>query len=240
MQLLVHIRLDRPLVLPINYNHILQSVIYRAISIVPDFGNFVHDCGYNRGGRQYKMFQFGQLNGSYQIKARKIIFDSQVSFEVRSPEPLLIRLMADSFHYYGITFGKTLYRDVELELFDYTVEESELVIRMKSPVTVYATDPVTGKTYYYDPDEAEFYGRLNDNFYRKYQAYYGIAPYKPLDISKNEGVKIRKIVTRYQNSYVTAWFVQLNLAGERRYLDFLYQTGLGAKNSQGFGMFEIV
>ena len=78
------------------------------------------------------------------------------------------------------------------------------------------------------------------NFYRKYQAYYGIAPYKPLDISKNEGVKTRKIVIRYQNSYVTAWFVQLNLAGERRYLDFLYQTGLGAKNSQGFGMFEIV
>ncbi|HAT88286.1 MAG TPA: CRISPR-associated endoribonuclease Cas6 [Roseburia sp.] len=240
MQLLVHIRLDQPLILPINYNHILQSVIYRAISIIPDFGDFVHDCGYNREGRQYKMFQFGQLKGSYRIENRVIIFDSHVSFEVRSPEPLLIRLIADSFNYYGITFGKTQYHDVELELFDYTVEESDLVVRMKSPVTIYSTDPSTGKTYFYNPDESEFYDRINENFYRKYQAYYGIAPYKPLDILKNEGIKTRKIVTKYQSSYVTAWFVQLNLTGERKYLDFLYQTGLGAKNSQGFGMFEIV
>ena len=240
MQLLVHIRLDQPLILPINYNHILQSVIYRAISIIPDFGDFVHDCGYNREGRQYKMFQFGQLKGSYRIENRMIIFDSHVSFEVRSPEPLLIRLIEDSFNYYGITFGKTQYHDVELELFDYTVEEADLVVRMKSPVTIYSTDPSTGKTYFYNPDESEFYDRINENFYRKYQAYYGIAPYKPLDISKNEGIKTRKIVTKYQSSYVTAWFVQLNLTGERKYLDFLYQTGLGAKNSQGFGMFEIV
>lgn len=33
MQLIVHIGLDRPLVLPLNYNHILQSIIYRQLGI---------------------------------------------------------------------------------------------------------------------------------------------------------------------------------------------------------------
>ena len=40
MQLIVHIGLDRPLVLPLNYNHILQSIIYRAIGNMPDYANF--------------------------------------------------------------------------------------------------------------------------------------------------------------------------------------------------------
>ena len=32
---------------------------------------------------------------------------------------------------------------------------------------------------------------------------------------------------------------EYELIGEPKYLDFLYQTGLGSKNAQGFGMFEV-
>ena len=39
---------------------------------------------------------------------------------------------------------------------------------------------------------------------------------------------------------LTAYSGTYELFGERKYLDFLYQTGLGSKNSQGFGMFEIM
>lgn len=40
MQLYVHIELDEPLVLPINYNHIIQAVIYRTLSVMPDYTDF--------------------------------------------------------------------------------------------------------------------------------------------------------------------------------------------------------
>ena len=96
MQLVVHIRLKEPLSLPINYNHILQAVIYRALSIMPDYSQFLHAGGFTRGQRKYKIFQFSQLDGEYRIREKKITFYSYVSFEVRSPEPLLIRLLADS------------------------------------------------------------------------------------------------------------------------------------------------
>lgn len=240
MQLVIHIGLEHPLTLPLNYNHILQSIIYTAVGSMPDYGDFLHNEGYRIDKRQYRMFQFSQLSGDYYIQDRKIIFRSYVEFEVRSSEPLLIRLLGEYFWNHGVRFGETICRDIQMELYDYTVEETKLRIRMKSPMTVYSTDHENGRIYYYNPEEEEFYQRLNENFFRKYQAYYGVEPISMLEIQK-EGDKIpKKFVTRYQGSYITAWYGTYELSGKRKYLDFLYQTGLGSKNSQGFGMFEIL
>ena len=49
-----------------------------------------------------------------------------------------------------------------------------------------------------------------------------------------------KYVTKYKGFYINAWFGMYVLTGKRQYLDFLYQTGIGSKNAQGFGMFEII
>ena len=49
-----------------------------------------------------------------------------------------------------------------------------------------------------------------------------------------------KCVTKYKGFYITGWCGEYVLKGERKYLDFLYQTGIGSKNAQGFGMFDIV
>lgn len=185
MQLEVAINLQEPLVLPLNYNHIIQSIIYRALSAMPDYSEFLHEYGYGNGSRQYKMFQFSQLNGDYYVeqKHRKIVFRSYVTFEVRSPEPLLINLLAMSFQHQGITFGTMNCRDIHLELYDYTVEETELLIRMKTPLTVYSTDYDTKRTYFYSPEEPEFYQKIVDNFRRKYEAFYGVRSFQPITLT---------------------------------------------------------
>lgn len=240
MQLIVHVDLKEPLSLPINYNHILQAVIYRSLSILPDYSEFLHSGGFTRGQRKYKLFQFSQLAGEYQIRDKRIIFLSGISFEVRSPEPLLIRLLGDCLWMNGITFGDKTYRDIHMELYDYTIEEEELLIGMKSPMTVYSTDLETNRKHYFTPEEPEFYELVNANFYRKYQAYYGVNPCSSIKLELSTEQPVRKMVTRYKNSYITAWYGTYHLSGERKYLDFLYQTGLGSKNSQGFGMFELL
>jgi len=103
MQLSVNIRLEEPLSLPLNYNHIIQSVIYRSLSVMPDYASFLHEQGYTNRKRQYKMFHFGQLTGDYVVRGKKIIFQSYVMLEVRSPEPLLINILADNIWKNGIT-----------------------------------------------------------------------------------------------------------------------------------------
>ena len=240
MQLIVHIGLEQPLSLPLNYNHIVQSIIYRAIGTMPDYADFLHNEGYSLEKRQYKMFQFSQLSGDYYIQNKQIIFKSYIVFEIRSPEPLLIRLLGESFWNNGIYFGKTLCTDIQIELYDYTIEVEELYIQMKTPITVYSTDYEMGKTYYYNPDEEEFYRQINDNFYRKYEAYYGVDPISTLKIQKLDKDLPKKFVTKYQGSYITGWYGKYLISGKRKYLDFLYQAGVGSKNSQGFGMFEII
>ena len=186
------------------------------------------------------MFQFSQLTGDYVIRDKWIIFQSYVEFEIRSVEPMFLRILGESFWNNGITFGDKVYRNLQMDLYDYTVEETELMIRMKSPVTVYSTDKESGKTYYYNPLEETFYDKINETFYRKYEAYYGIPPASPIILSNGKSSCPKRLVTRYQGSYITAWYGIYRLCSERKYLDFLYQTGLGSKNSQGFGMFEIL
>ena len=157
MQLLVYIRLAEPLTLPINYNHILQSIIYKALSYSADVSEFVHNTGFSYGERQYKMFQFSQLKGQYNINQKKITFSEYMTFEIRSPENRLIQLLYASFLEHGIVFGEKHYKDVGLELRDYTVERCELQIKMKTPITVYSTDAESKSVYFYAPDEEFFY-----------------------------------------------------------------------------------
>lgn len=240
MQLIVKADLDEPLTLPVNYNHILQAVIYHGIGIMPEYSDFLHGYGFARGQRAYKMFQFSQLSGEYRVKDKQITFLSRVSFEVRSPEPFFIQLLYESILANGITFGSHVYTDVHPELFDYTVESDRLCICMKSPVTVYETNPGTGFAQYFRPDEQQFYAAVYDNFYRKYQAYYGVEPKSSIEMEPFDEGEFKKMVTSYKGTYITAWYGTFLLTGRRKYLDFLYQAGLGGKNSQGFGMFQIM
>ena len=91
MQLVVHIKLEEPLSLPINYNHILQAVIYRALSIMPDYSQFLHAGGFTRGQRKYKIFQFSQLDGEYRIREK----NNHVSF--LNLEYILLHNLRSSF-----------------------------------------------------------------------------------------------------------------------------------------------
>lgn len=240
MQLYVHIELDEPLVLPINYNHIIQAVIYRTLSVMPDYTDFLHNRGYSSGHRQYKMFQFSQLKGKYRIKEKSIIFYSFIELEIRSPEPLLIQLLDGGFRYCGITFGQKSYKNIRTKINDFTVEKDELIVKTVTPIVVYSTDFTTKYTVYYSPEDIEFYEEIQNNAYRKYQAYYGVEPDSYVEIKEASDMTAKKLVTKYQGSYIEAWYGNFILFGKRKYLDFLYQTGLGSKNSQGFGMFNII
>ena len=240
MQLLLFIKLEQPVTVPINYHHILQSIVYKDLSHSSEMSEFIHDMGYTFGERQYKMFQFSHLQGKYHICQKQITFDEYITLEIRSPENRVIQLLAWWFHEKGIWFGDIHCQDVEVELRDYTIEESEIMIRMKTPITVYSTDEESRSVYYYAPDDEMFYEKVNDNFVRKYSAYYGVMPTSSIHLQPVLITEKDKFVTRYKQSYITGWYGTYRITGKRKYLDFLYQVGLGGKNSQGFGMFQLL
>jgi len=240
MQLFIKHRLDKPLILPINYHHILQGIIYHALEQQSEYSKFVHDNGYVNEKRKYKLFTYGLLRGRYIIKNKQIIFTEEVSFEIRCIEPGMLRLIKSYIMQNGVSYGDQHYSDVDVCIFDREITSENISIRMVSPICVYSTMSGTKATKYYNPTEEEFCKYVNDNFKRKYEAYTGIAVDSDIRLEVKKVSSKDKYVTRYKNYYITAWRGQYILSGKRQYLDFLYQTGLGSKNSQGFGMFEVV
>lgn len=240
MQLIIEHELTEELILPINYQRILQSIIYHGIELFPAYSEYIHEAGYGYGDRKYRMFTFGLLKGKYRIENGKIIFMDSVSFEVRSPEILLLKLLKESLRMKGIRYGKQWYGNVKTTLKDETVEQEEIYIQMKTPIVVYETDHESRKTYFFQPDEEGFYYGIQDNFVRKYHAYTGIEIMGDIEIYPAKITAKDKCVTKYKEFYINGWLGEYILRGERKYLDFLYQSGIGSKNAQGFGMFDIV
>lgn len=238
MQLIIRHKTNGNLILPINYQHILQSIIYDKLREGAEKESTLHDYGYANGKRVYKLFQFSQIKGKYRIEGKKIRFLEDVEFEVRSIDEKLIKKLQTEFELRGISYGEQHYKDVKTEIKNNRIDTDSILIRMKAPITVHATDKLTKRTFFFNPEEERFRSLINDNFRRKYVAYQGEEPEGTVDIIPVKFSKRDKFVTNYKRFYITGWYGIYQLSGKKEYLDFLYQVGIGDRNSQGFGMFE--
>lgn len=240
MQLIIRHAIPEQLELPLSYHHIIQAIIYKNLDNSFGYNYFLHDNGFLNGDRMFKMFTFGPLQGKYKIKDKRIVFFEEVVLEIRSPDSFMIRILAENLLKKGISYYEQHFSEVEVYISDETIEETEILVEMQSPICVYSTDMESKKTYFYAPEEMEFARAVSDNFNRKYTAYYGIEPMSDIELEPVRVTSKDKYVTKYKSFYISGWLGVYALRGERKYLDFLYQTGLGSKNAQGFGMFELL
>ncbi len=238
MQIYIEHDAEDGLLLPMSYNYILQSIIYHALEKGGADISSLHDKGWQYEKRQYRLFQFSGISGHYQRKEDRILFDQKVAWEIRAADSRIIQAIAGSLAENGVNYFGKKYVNVGVSVSDKSVETEELEIRMKTPICVYETDVFTGKTLFFRPDQENFYRQVNDNFKRKYKAFTGIDPGDGIKILPQNVSLSDKVITKYKGFYLSGWKGTYFLTGQRKYLDFLYQTGLGSKNSQGFGMFE--
>ena len=240
MQLVVEHDLQTELVLPINYQHIMQGIIYNSLHSIAGYGDFLHNNGYEFGERQYRLFTFSRLYGRYRIEKEHIIFKDHVSFEVRSTDNILLRILQENILQNGIQYRNQKYYGVTAVIKDETIEEEEIRIRMLTPIVAYETDALTKKTNFFIPDQEEFYYSVQDNFIRKYSAYADCEVREEIEFFPLKVTDKDKCVTKYKGIYMTGWLGEYLLKGKRKYLDFLFQVGIGSKNAQGFGMFQVI
>ena len=84
------------LTLPINYNTMLQGLVYSLLSSNEELSAAVHDQGIMVNNRKYKLFCFTRLKGKSQMdENRQITYTSDVSFEVRSAADVIIDTIAE-------------------------------------------------------------------------------------------------------------------------------------------------
>lgn len=238
--LTVALNFSGPLMLPLAYNHILQSAVYSLLPAEDNFAHRMHDTGFIHGLRSYKLFCFGGLSGRHTVVGHRITFYNEVQFKLRAVEYDFLEAAAHTLAKRGQMRLLNTTANVEsITLVLSHIQSDTVHIRMISPVTVHRTDE-SRKTIYYAPFESEFAPLVDLNFRRKWEAWCGLAPkagvaLRPLAVTAHD-----KCVTTFKKIYITAYFGEYELHGEPDSLKFLYAAGLGDRNSQGFGMFEVL
>lgn len=238
MQLKIKIYLQEPLSLPVAYKHILQSIFFSLMG--DDNGQTdLHDGGYVYQGRKYKMFTFGPIKGDYRYAKGIITFENEIEIEFRSWDPNIIYRMANAIDTRGICFGDRVLFDIEYEILDYHITQDCITVVQDSPICVYKTDEKK-HTYFFRPWDEEFEAAIQQNFKRKYNAAMVQEANGDVNLRVINADEKDKQVTKYKNFIIQAYGGTYQLTGNPEYLDFLYQTGIGAKNAQGFGMFQVI
>lgn len=232
--------LKNELDLPINYQHILQSALYALVKNADLGDKNYHDEGAYYEKRAFRLFVFGRLQGKCRVENGRIYFREKISLEVRSVFPEMLEKMCDGLEENGLYIGRRYLKPSRLFLSDVSVKKEKICIEMDSSVVAYRTME-DKKTVFFSPWQEEFYSLIIDNFKHKYEAYCGkvVRDEELPKITLVEAGEKDKVVTRYKNFYITGWKGRYMLRGKAEYLDFLYQTGIGSKNSQGFGLFHI-
>lgn len=268
MRLEISLQPLKPLDLPIHYNAHLRGFVYDYFE--PTVAAELHEHGYSIRGRNYKLFTFSRIRGKYHIynseekKQKRIVFKNRFSVQFSSVDAEDINLenksknpKADAL----LGFAKQLLdsrepvtiNDTKCDVISVnimrtpTIDISQPVrIHMLSPITVHSTYSFTdGKkaTHFYHPFEELWAQKLKNNLLNKAEALgwqrdrLDIKPdfIKPLNVTPNRQTTIIDM-----GITVKAWYGDYEISLPESLFWLAYKAGLGARNSAGFGMFEVI
>ncbi len=237
---------DGKLTLPIHYNHIVQSMIYSSLDEA--LAEWLHEQGFVYKKRRFKLFTFSKLFGKkvkFDPKNGSITFFGPINLNIASVEvELLESLAVHLIRSKGAKLGGKfcIFSAVEVE---FPVEyKRPMLVKTLSPITVYRTVEMNGrkKTYYFAPKEPEFNELILDNLRRKAIAFYGEdTPLPSLEGAYVIPVRIfKRVITQFKGTVIIGWHGLFEMDLPKEFFSLAYDSGLGSKNSQGFGMVEAI
>jgi CRISPR-associated endoribonuclease Cas6 len=236
---------ENGLILPLSYNYAVQSLILRHID--EKLGQFLHDKGYMLGKRSFKMFTFSRILGKvkFLLSQKQFKIGSPFKIVISSPIKEFIQSLAENLvKTDGVTLAGTRVYLESINVYLMPKLNEETFIEMLSPVTVYSTLKTPEgkkKTYYYTPFEADFSRLICENLRKKYKALYGkdanslAITIEPVKVSKKS-----LVIVNYKGTVIKGWLGRYKITGSPELIALAYDAGLGSKNSQGFGCFEVI
>jgi len=237
---------DKDIVLSFHYNYNLQSFIYNSITD-KKLSNFLHNEGFKFNKRVYKLFVFSKIYPKPKIfNNSKFSFGKEIFFYLSSVLDDFLINISNSFikkNFFKLEDNILFLKSIEvIKIPNFNKDKN--IIYFLSPITVYST--VNKKTYFYNPNESRFFELVRENLLKKYKAYYeykhkinqiGNFDFK-MELLDFDAKKDKKVIV-YKGNYITSYEGVYKISAQKEILEFAWNTGLGSKNSQGFGMFDI-
>lgn len=244
MKIIITLKSDKAIDLPIDHNHIIQSWIYSSIS--QELANFLHNEGFIVNGRTFKLFCFSRILGDFSLhpERQRIVYHETVRLVITSPLDYFIEEFAN-----GILLRPTVRlgsNDLIVEsvdVYDEEVPQEEIIVKTLSPITVYSTLlRMDGRKYtaYFAPRDPEYNEMITNNLIKKCQAILNSSREFQVGDVLVQPIGLEKMsIVRYKNIIIKGYSGRLKLSGPKNLLQTAIECGLGSKNSQGFGCIEI-
>ena len=240
MKLKVTLSAENPIFLPLHYNYILQSFIYRNMEGI--YSTFLHNYGFPYRKRLFKLLTFSKLYGRKRVikGAKRIIFFPPVHFYVSCIlEEILSSHAKVLLKKEKLKLGRNEVSLEGVEVITEKVEGDRAVLKTLSPVTIHSTDE-NKKTIYYNPEQEKFYRLLEENLRKKCRIAGIREGLEDIEISPAENAFFKKVVVLYKNDFVIeAWKGKFLIKADPKIIEIALKAGLGDRNSQGFGMVAI-
>ncbi|AMM41229.1 CRISPR-associated protein Cas6 [Candidatus Desulfofervidus auxilii] len=242
MRIEINLSAETPLILPKSHNHLLQGFIYSLLD--PLLRKRLHKEGYPYEKRRFKLFTFSRLLGKVKMFKEYFQFNPPLKLIISSPKDEILQSLAEGLLKSPevILSKNTVYID-SINVAARSSFNHKVTIKMLSPITIrstlYGADG-SKKSYYYSPFEKEFCRLIKENLRKKYKIVFN----KNLGHDFEFSIKPQKVppscekIIIYKGTVIKAWMGIYEIKGNPEVIALSYDTGLGAKNSQGFGCWE--
>jgi CRISPR-associated endoribonuclease Cas6 len=234
--------------LPIQYNHLLQGLIYSNLDRL--LSEWLHEEGHAYGTRRFKLFTFSRLFGKRNMSKGQIEFCGSAYFYLSAVDAEILGSLAEHFlKNPTVRLGKAECRvqEVGVEPVPEINVAKPTRVKALSPITAYSTLTLPDggkKTYYYAPQEKEWSEALISNLGRKAKAL-GWTADGDEDL-KEAWVKPYKVrsadqkILKFKGTVIKGWMGLYEVKLPEPYFRLAYDAGFGAKNAQGFGMVGVI
>ena len=213
------------IILPVHYNYLIQSLIYRTFS--EDLAQKLHDVGFKFEKRTFKLFTFSRILEKGEKKDNVFLFKKHISFYFSSPFLKIIEdigMRALSLPTVELMSQRLFISGIEV-ITPPKIGTSNL-IKMLSPLTMHSTlkkEDGSHKSYYYKPKEKDATDLSLS------------LELKPVHFSVKENL----CVIKFKQTPIEAYTGIFELSGSKELIETTYDAGLGDRNPEGFGMWEI-
>jgi len=219
-----------------NYKHYLQSLIYNTLKKNNKYES-LHNEGYKIENRPFKLFVISDILGKFEYvnNNKYLLFKTDAYFELAAIDEEII---VNVIEYLNINnylhINKTIveHDGYSIQSIKYPQNCDEFTFTSISPVTCYRV--IDGETIYYEPESLEFRDMILGNLEKKMKLIYG---------DDNTQVEIKSILNKrkrlvhFKNTFIIAFDIDITFSKlNKDFFEVILLTGLGPKNSMGFGM----
>lgn len=244
-------------ILSYNYQYQISSLLYRLLKYSSrEYASILHDHGLSWENKDYKLFNFSQLQfDDFKTTRQGIRINGIAKLIISSPlDEFAKHLVNGIFQQNQIRIGTALFEPLELQVLPAPKLSDSILGLCRSPLVVSTMHEVNGglKPYYYRASDPEICNAVISNLVHKYSAF--TKEEFPEDIIRFEfdqsylerktDREVSKLITikegTPQETHIKGVVAPFQLTGNPEILEFAWNAGLGERTSQGFGFWDPV